>query len=210
MKDTQLQTFVNEDIGEIRGFIKEDEPWFLAGQVCRCLGIKDASQAVKQVEERMQIAEYKGAFSKRTLIETAGGKQLVIIIPEPFLYELIFASRKQKAVKFRTWVTSEVLPEIRKTGGYRMAGKLIRRALTDEIKESGENERMHGHAYSTYSRMINASLGLPNRVNRDELSQEMLERVASRENTVQALMREGRTYHEIKAVIQSFGHLEAT
>jgi prophage antirepressor-like protein len=205
MKDTDLITFENSDIGEIRGFLQDGEPWFLAGQVCRELGIKDASSAVAQVTERFKIADYDGPVSNRVVLsDSLGRKNTVIIIPEPYLYELIFASRKQKAIKFRTWVTKEVLPELRKHGSYRMAGKLIRRALTDEIKESGENERMKGHAYSTYSVLINKSLGLSNRVQRDSLDSELLEKIAQRENTVQALLREGKDYAFIKQVIISF------
>ena len=201
MKDTELITFENQNIGQIRGFMKDGEPWFLAGQVCRCLGLKDAGAAVKQTEERLKIAEVKGPISNRILLETAGGKQTVIIINEQCLYELVFASRKKKAIQFRSWVTGEVLPSIRKTGQYRMAGKLIRRALTDEIMLSGENERMHGHAYSTYTKLINKSLGLPDKNNRNELSAETLEKIAMRENTVQALMREGKDYQSIKSYI---------
>ena len=203
MQDTELITFENQDIGEIRGFIKNGEPWFLAGQVCRCLGIKDASAAVKQTEERLKIADVKGTISNRILLETTGGKQQVLVVNEQCLYELIFASRKKKAIKFRAWVTGEVLPEIRKTGQYRMAGKLIRRALTDEIQESGENERMHGHGYSTYTKLINKSIGLPAKNNRDKLSPDVLEKAAMRENTIQALMREGKQYNEIKEVIET-------
>jgi hypothetical protein len=91
-----------------------------------------------------------------------------------------------------------------------MAGKLIRRALTDEIKESGENERMHGHGYSTYTKLINKTLGLPPKNNRDELKPEILEKIAMRENTVQALMREGRQYHEIKEVIEKLSENSIT
>jgi len=204
MKDEELITFTNDSIGEIKGFMKDGEPWFLAGQICRCLGIKDASKAVQQMEERMKIAEVKGAISKRTLFETMGGKQNVIIINEQCLYELIFASRKQKAVKFRAWVTGEVLPSLRKHGEYRMSGKLIRRSLTDGIKESGENERMHGHGYATYSMLINKSLGLPSKCNRDELEPVMLEKIAMRENTVSALITEGKQYNDIKVIIEAF------
>jgi prophage antirepressor-like protein len=203
MKDSQLITFEHKDIGEVKGFIKDGEPWFLAGQVCRCLGIKDASTAVAQVEERMKIADYKGAVSNRTLLETKGGKQKVIVIPEPFLYELIFASRKQKAIIFRTWVTTEVLPALRKTGFYRLEGKLIRHTLTDTLDKSGETERMHGHSYSTYTRLVNKSLGLPPKNNKDELPPETLEQIARRENTVTALLNEGKKYDEIKPFIES-------
>ena len=202
MQDTELITFENQDIGEVRGFVKNGEPWFLAGSLCRCLGLKDAGRQVDSILERFKIAEIKGSHTMRPLLETAGGKQSVLCVSEQVMYELIFQSRKQKAIKFRAWITCDVLPQIRKTGQYRMAGKLIRRALTDEIKESGENERMHGHGYSTYTKLINKTLGLPPKNNRDELKPEILEKIAMRENTVQALMREGRQYHEIKEVIE--------
>lgn len=202
MKDSDLITFTNDKVGELRGFMKDGEPWFLAGQVCRCLGIKDASTAVKQTVARLKIAGVEGAVSNRTLFDTKGGKQSLLVINEQCLYELIFQSRKQKAIKFRSWVTGTVLPELRKNGEYRMQGKLIRKNLTDEIKESGENERMHGHAYSTYTRLVYKSLGITTETSRDAMSAETLEKLAMRENLVQALLAEGREYHEVKAVLE--------
>ncbi len=214
MKSSELMTFENDVLGSIRGFVDKDgEPWFLAAQVCRCLGIKDSSTAIKQLKQRMQVVEdwqkNRGTVSNRspkkartiTLQEGKTHTQLTII-PEQWLYELIFASRKQTAIVFRAWVTGEVLPEIRKHGEYRMEGKLIRRSLTDTIQDSGENERMHGHGYSNYSVLINKSLGLPNKVNRDSLSAEMLEKVAIRENLVQSMIAEGKSYNHIKNVIE--------
>ena len=206
MKDSDLITFTNDKVGELRGFIKDGEPWFLAGQVCRCLGIKDASTAVKQTVDRLKIAEVKGAVSNRTLFDTKGGKQSLLVINEQCLYELIFQSRKQKAIKFRSWVTGEVLPALRKHGEYRLQGKLIRKALADEIIQSGENERMHGRGISNYSKLINKSLGLPEKNDRDTFTAEQLEAVAHRENLVQALIAEGRTYHEVKAVLEGLGN----
>lgn len=202
MKDSDLITFTNDKVGELRGFIKDGEPWFLAGQVCRCLGIKDASTAVKQTVDRLKIAEVEGAVSNRTLFDTKGGKQSLLVINEQCLYELIFQSRKQKAIKFRSWVTGEVLPALRKHGEYRLQGKLIRKALADEVIQSGENERMHGRGISNYSKLINKSLGLPEKNDRDTFTAEQLEAVAHRENLVQALIAEGRTYHEVKAVLE--------
>jgi hypothetical protein len=136
-------------------------------------------------------------------LESPGGKQATLFVSEQAMYELIFQSRKQKAIKFRAWVTTEVLPSIRKHGGYRMVGKMIRRTMTDAIKDAGENDRMHGHAYINYSRLINKSLGLPGKVNRDELDPEMLEKIAKRENLVQALLHEGAEYGRIKTMIES-------
>lgn len=203
MKDSDLITFTNDKVGELRGFMKDGEPWFLAGQVCRCLGIKDASTAVKQTVDRLKIAEVEGAVSNRTLFDTKGGKQSLLVINEQCLYELIFQSRKQKAIKFRSWVTGEVLPALRKHGEYRLQGKLIRKALADEVIQSGENERMHGRGISNYSKLINKSLGLPEKNDRDTFTTEKLEAVAHRENLVQALLAEGREYHEIKRTLES-------
>lgn len=204
MKDSELITFNNESIGELRGFMKDGEPWFLSGSVCRSLDLKDAGRQVDAILERFKIADIKGSHTMRPLLETAGGKQQVLCISESVLYELVFQSRKQKAIKFRAWITNEVLPSLRKHGEYRMSGKLIRRSLTDGIKESGENERMHGHGYSTYSMLINKSLGLPSKCDRDTLDSAMLEKIAMRENTVSALILEGKQYNYIKTIIESF------
>lgn len=205
MKDTELITFAHQNIGEIRGLIKDGEPWFLAGQVCRCLGLENSSRVLAEIKEyhlRYQD-KIEGVRISYLLLDTNGGKQKVAIVSESILYEMIFRSTKEKAFRFQQWVFGEVLPSLRKTGQYRMAGKMIRRDLTDEINVSGENERMHGHGYSTYTAIINKSLGLPRKNDRDTLSPETLEMIAQRENTVQALLREGKTYNEIKDFILS-------
>lgn len=204
----QIQTFQNDQIGEIRGIIKDKEPWFLSGQVCRCLGIKDSSQAVKQAEDRLKIAGYKGAFSKRILVDTSGGKQKTSIIPECILYELIFASRKQKAIKFRTWVTTEVLPSLRKNGVYRLEGKLIHGNYTDSIKHKivpSLSENGKKFIYSNMQKLINKSLGLPPKNNKDDLSSDVIEQIAVRENYVNALIIEGKDYQQIKHIFEREG-----
>ncbi len=215
MKSTELMTFENDVLGTIRGFIdKNGEPWFLAGQVCRCLGIKQSATAINQLKQRMQVVEEwekkRGVVSnnspraKNITLQEGKSHTQVTIIPEQWLYELIFASRKQSAIVFRAWVTHEVLPALRKHGEYRMQGKLIRRSLTDVIKDSGENARMNGHGYPNYSRLINKSLGLSDVVNRDSLSENMLEKIAVRENLVKSMISEGKQYHEIKSVLEKY------
>lgn len=215
MKSNELITFENPTLGTLRGFIdkKTGEPWFLAGQVCRCLGIKNSGDAINSLKQRMQVVE--DFYSNRGIVSTDSPKAKnitlqdgknhtqVTVIPESWLYELIFASRKQTAIVFRAWVTHEVLPALRKHGQYRMEGKLIRKELTAELNESGETERMHGHAYSNYSKMINKSVGLPNKNDRDNLSDELLEKIARRENLAQVLVAEGKNYNQIKEVIES-------
>lgn len=252
MKSTELITFENPVIGTIRGFIdKNGEPWFLAAQVCRCLGIKNSAKAVSDLKQRMKVVEdyYKtvrksskstqlygssenrgvtssyspkstqlyGSSENRDIVSNRspnwGCKTISLqegknhtqltIINEQWLYELIFASRKQTAIVFRSWVTGEVLPSLRKHGEYRMEGKLIRRSLTDTLKDSGENKRMHGFGYSTYSRLVNKSLGLPEKIDRNNLPDEILEKIARREDLVRTMVAEGKNYIEIRNYIQN-------
>jgi len=209
MKDSDLITFTNETLGELRGLMKEGEPWFLAGQVCRCLGIKNASETLTRIKERHEKFGDKGVGIAYTPFQTAGGKQNIAVVSESVLYELIFRSDKKKAFDFQQWIFGEVIPSLRKFGEYRMQGKLIRRSLTDGIKDSGENDRMHGHAFSTYSMLINKSLGLPSKLNRDTVPAVILEKIAARENTVAALIAEGKQYGEIKAFIDGLDSLWA-
>ena len=216
-------TFENPTLGTLRGFIdkKTGEPWFLAGQVCRCLGIKNSADAIAKLKQRMQVVEDwqkkrfeenptivssdSGTISKCRNVSLQEGKNThqVTVIPESWLYELIFASRKQTAIVFRAWVTHEVLPALRKHGEYRMEGKLIRKSLTSQLKESGEQERMKGHAFDTYTKLINKSVGLPNRNDRNNLSDDILEKIARRENLAQVLVAEGKTYNQVKEVIEN-------
>ena len=200
MKESELVKFENKEIGEIKGFVKDGEPWFLAGSICNALGLTNASESLRKIKEKRKSAGIEGVISSETLIETSGGKQKTAIIPEKILYELIFQSRKKKAYLFQTWVFDEVLPALRKHGEYRMEGKLIRKSLTDNLKDSGEAERMHGHAYSTYTKMIYKILGLTGK-KRDEMTAEELEAVAHKENLAGALAREGKQYNEIKELI---------
>lgn len=88
------------------------EPWFIAKDVCDILEISNARDAIASLEE-----DEKGV----ALTDTLGGKQKMTTVSESGLYALIFKSRKKEAKKFRKWITSEVIPAIRKTGGYMVA-----------------------------------------------------------------------------------------
>ena len=84
-----------------------------------------------------------------------------------------------------------------------MGGKLIRRSLTDTIKDSGENERMHGFGFSTYTQLINKSLGLSAKVDRNTLDDATLKRISKREDLVRTLIDEGKQYNEIKEFLET-------
>jgi prophage antirepressor-like protein len=210
LKETLTISYKNENLGEIKGFIDEKgEPWFYAAKVCDCLKIKNSSDAINGIIQKHLTYgdKIKGVDISYTLLQTTGGKQRVTIINEKILYELIFQSRTKKAFEFQQWVFGEVLPALRKRGEYRMQGKLIRRSLTDtiqtEICDKTDNPNEKRFAYSNYSKLINKSLGLPSKVDRNTLSADMLEKVARKENLVQALITENKSYAEIKQIILS-------
>ena len=104
-----LQIFSNSEFGEIRTITKDDEPMFCLADVCKALELTQPSK----VKERLNS---KGVNIIPTL--TKGGEQKLLYINESNLYKTIFQSRKESAERFTEWVTSEVLPSIRKTGSY--------------------------------------------------------------------------------------------
>lgn len=95
----------------IRVIMRGDEPWFVAADVCAALTIGNNRMALERLDD-----DEKGVSS----MDTLGGNQTLSIINESGLYALILTSRKPEAKKFKKWVTSEVLPALRRTGRYEM------------------------------------------------------------------------------------------
>lgn len=105
-----VQLFKSADFGEIRTLIMDNEPWFVGRDVAEILGYSNSRDALaKHVDE-----EDKGVAK----CDTLGGMQDLTIINESGLYSLILSSKLPNAKKFKHWVTSEVLPSIRKNGIY--------------------------------------------------------------------------------------------
>lgn len=108
--NSQLQIFKNNEFGQVRALEINGEPYFVGKDVAEVLGYAEPRSAVsKKVDE-----EDKGVSK----IATPSGTQEMTIINESGLYSLILSSKLPNAKKFKRWVTSEVLPQIRKTGGY--------------------------------------------------------------------------------------------
>ena len=103
-----LQLFQNAGF-EVRVIMRDGEPWFVAKDVCTCLEIANVSDACSRLDE-----DERGIVST----DTPSGKQEMLIVSEPGLYSLIGSSKKPEAKAFKRWVNHEVLPSIRKTGGY--------------------------------------------------------------------------------------------
>lgn len=107
---TELQIFNSEEFGAVRTVTIDNEPWFVGKDVAEALGYSNSRKALADhVHE-----DDKGV----TKCDTLGGKQDLTVINESGLYALIFGSKLESAKRFKHWVTSEVLPTIRKTGGY--------------------------------------------------------------------------------------------
>lgn len=108
----KVKVFSNEDFGNVRTVIKDGEPWFVAADVCRALDIGNSSQAISRLDEDEKM---------NTLISNEGkkrGNPNMTVVNEPGLYTLILSSRKPEAKAFKRWITHDVIPSIRKYGGY--------------------------------------------------------------------------------------------
>ena len=105
----ELTIFENPEFGQMRVINKNDEPWFVAADVCRALEISNNRDALNRLD-----ADEKDV----ALTDTLGGQQQMSIVNEPGLYSLVLGSRKPEAKPFTRWITNEVILSIRKTGGY--------------------------------------------------------------------------------------------
>ena len=109
MNDVKI--FENPEFGRVRTTVIDGEPWFVAADVCHALDIGNPSDALNRLDD-----------DERTLvsIEGASNGKPVNGVNEPGLYSLVLGSRKPEAKAFKRWITHEVIPAIRKTGGYRV------------------------------------------------------------------------------------------
>lgn len=112
MENSPLALFEHEKFGSLRVVERKVQPWFVAKDVCDILKLGNPRSSLALLDE-----DEKDVHS----MDTPGGKQEMTIISEPGLYSLILRSRKPEAKAFKRWVTHEVIPSIRKTGGYLIA-----------------------------------------------------------------------------------------
>lgn len=108
----ELTVFNNEEFGEIRTITIDGEPWFVAADVCRALEIGNPTDATHRLDADEKMI---------TLVSIEGnrrGNPNMTVVNEPGLYTLILSSRKPEAKAFKRWITHDIIPTIRKTGGY--------------------------------------------------------------------------------------------
>ncbi|MBC2458151.1 toxin-antitoxin system, toxin component, Bro family protein [Clostridium beijerinckii] len=105
-----MKIFNNNEFGELKIMLINNEPCFIGKEVAAALGYSNTRKAlIDHVDSEDKVV---------TKCDTPGGAQEMTIINESGLYSLIFGSKLEKAKQFKKWVTNEVLPTIRKTGGY--------------------------------------------------------------------------------------------
>ena len=102
----ELTVFNNEEFGEIRTITIDGEPWFVAADVCRALDLSNPTIATSRLDEDERAKFNLGRQGDGTIINEAG------------LYSLVLGSRKPEAKAFKRWITHDIIPTIRKTGGY--------------------------------------------------------------------------------------------
>ena len=118
----ELQIFKNQEFGEIRSLEINGEPYFVGKDIANILGYERSDNAIRShVEEEDKLTHQ---------ISASGQMRNMTIINESGLYSLIMSSKLPIAKKFKRWVTSEVLPQIRKHGAY-LTGKKIEEVLTN-------------------------------------------------------------------------------
>lgn len=111
MNTTAITTFNNEEFGNVRTLTIDGEPWFVGKDIAECLGY---SRSTKAVSDHVDEEDIDGI----PIQDSIGRMQNTPIINESGVYALILSSKLESAKKFKRWVTSEVLPSLRKTGTY--------------------------------------------------------------------------------------------
>lgn len=104
--ENNIQVFNNEEFGEVRTVMVSDEPWFVAADVCKALELSNPTVAVSRLDDDERAKFNLGRQGEGIIVNEAG------------LYSLILGSRKPEAKVFKRWITHDVIPAIRKTGGY--------------------------------------------------------------------------------------------
>lgn len=124
----------NYEGNQVRIIERDGEPWFISADIATLLGYRDAYTACRYLD-----ADEKDTLKSCTL----GGRQDMIVINESGLYSLILRSSKEESKRFKKWITSEVIPSIRKTGSYSMQPQeLIARAVIEAHKLIEDQSRL--------------------------------------------------------------------
>ncbi len=129
------QVFTFDQNTDIRTVIKNDEPYFIAKDVCNALDLTNSRQSIADLKANYESIGVNpdGVISTDVIADSLGRLQETTIVNETGLYDLIMQSRKPSALKFKHWISSEVLPSIRKTGGYSTGNYSYNNGFNDAV-----------------------------------------------------------------------------
>ena len=126
-----MKVFNNAIFGNVRIILQDNEPWFVAKDVCECLAISKHRDAISRLD-----ADERGSLK----VDTLGGRQEMATVNEYGLYSLVLSSRKPEAKEFKRWITHDVLPALRKTGSYSMS---IPQTLPEALRAYADEVEQH-------------------------------------------------------------------
>lgn len=187
-----IKIFEREEFGMVRVVDVNGEPWFVAKDVCECLELTNTAQTISYLDD-----DEKGI----TTNDTPGGKQEMSIISEAGLYSLILRSRKPEAKAFKRWVTHDILPSIRKTGGYSMAPKTYAEALRAlaaevEMREAVEAQKALAEAQRDEAIRTKAEIGS----RREATSMATASAAVRQRDALADKLGEGKHWKSVKAI----------
>ena len=218
MKQNRIMKFVSETFGSVRGLYLDGQAWVYATDVCKALGLKDVTSALRALDadEKMTIgindSQKKNDPAQSAESKKRGGARMYNLINEAGLFRLIFVSRKPNAREFQRWVFHDVLPTLRREGEYRLTwydarngGKITRRTLTDTIKafceylkERNELDRPEGIWYQIFTNLVNKKLSITDKRNNLTAKQlfelDTCEHICAKE--IESGMAAGKGHHD--------------
>ena len=154
------KSYKNDDLGiEIDTYIdKQQNIFFIGKDVAKILGYKDTNQAIRKHVDKED--KYKGA------VETTGGLQQTFYINESGFYSLVLSSKLESAKKFKRWITSEVIPAIRKFGYYKLFDPRIKQRVIIDGKKFYKHPVFSNYAANKNGEVINVKTGRNMKMNK--------------------------------------------
>ena len=185
--NNEIEIFKNEEFGQVRTMLINNEPYFVGKDVASILGYKEPRSAVSK-----KVDEEDRGVSK---IATPSGTQEMTVINESGLYSLILSSKLPSAKKFKRWVTSEVLPTIRKNGTYAIANTKVDKLADMEVETKLNNSQ---------TRKANSLMRMHKQCN-DPIVKELLFKKAIETLTGKKLIYNARKTYSAEEIGKKFG-----
>ena len=185
--NNKIEIFKNEEFGQVRTMLINNEPYFVGKDVASILGYKEPRSAVSK-----KVDEEDRGVSK---IATPSGTQEMTVINESGLYSLILSSKLPSAKKFKRWVTSEVLPTIRKSGTYAIANTKVDKLTDMEVETKLNNSQ---------TRKANSLMRMHKQCN-DPIVKELLFKKAIETLTGKKLIDNTRKTYSAEEIGKKFG-----